>query len=102
MNLLDHCIIPDWPAPPNVKALQTTRHGGVSVAPYDSLNLGDHVGDAPLAVARNRQLLAAAAAERAGVAESGAWDRGGRCRCGRLPAAGRCQHRHASRRGMRR
>ena len=58
MNLLDHCITPDWPAPPNVRSLQTTRRGGVSVAPYDSLNLGGHVGDAPLSVARNRQLLA--------------------------------------------
>lgn len=58
MNLLEHCIIPDWPAPANVRALQTTRSGGVSAAPYDSLNLGDHVGDAPLAVAHNRQLLA--------------------------------------------
>lgn len=57
MNLLEHCIIPDWPAPKNVRALQTTRHGGVSAAPYDSLNLGEHVGDAPLAVARNRMLL---------------------------------------------
>lgn len=57
MNLLEHCIIPDWPAPPNVKALQTTRNGGVSAAPYASLNLGDHVGDTPLAVARNRRLL---------------------------------------------
>lgn len=59
MNLLERCIIPDWPAPANVKALQTTRHGGCSIAPYDSLNLGDHVGDAPLAVAHNRQLLSA-------------------------------------------
>ena len=57
MNLLDHCLIPDWPAPKNVKTLQTTRHGGVSVAPYDTFNLGDHVGDAPLAVERNRMLL---------------------------------------------
>jgi YfiH family protein len=57
MKLLEHCLIPDWPAPANVKALQTTRRGGVSVAPYDSLNLGDHVGDAPFAVAHNRQLL---------------------------------------------
>ena len=53
MNIL----IPEWPAPKNVKALQTTRLGGVSGAPYDSLNLGDHVGDAPLAVERNRMLL---------------------------------------------
>ena len=57
MNLLEHCIIPDWPAPENVQSLQTTRTGGVSNAPYDSLNLGGHVGDAPLAVARNRMLL---------------------------------------------
>ena len=57
MNLLDHCLIPNWPAPKNVRTLQTTRHGGVSSAPYDSLNLGDHVGDAPLAVERNRMLL---------------------------------------------
>lgn len=57
MNIRNHCIIPDWPAPPNVRALQTTRRGGVSDAPYDSLNLGDHVGDEPLTVARNRVLL---------------------------------------------
>lgn len=57
--LLEHCIIPDWPAPANVRALQTTRQRGVSVAPYDSLNLGAHVGDVPATVARNRQLLAA-------------------------------------------
>lgn len=57
MNIRNHCITPDWPAPPNVRALQTTRQGGVSAAPYDSLNLGDHVGDEPLTVARNRVLL---------------------------------------------
>lgn len=50
-------IFPDWPAPANVKALQTTRTGGKSVAPYASLNLGDRVGDNPLAVAANRQTL---------------------------------------------
>lgn len=55
--MLEHCIIPDWPAPARVKALQTTRQGGVSLAPCDSLNLGSHVGDNPLAVARNRILL---------------------------------------------
>ena len=32
----------------------TTRHGGVSEAPFDTLNLGDHVGDDPEKVARNR------------------------------------------------
>lgn len=50
-------IVPDWPAPPNVHALVTTRAGGVSVGPYASLNLGDHVGDDPAAVAANRALL---------------------------------------------
>lgn len=54
MNLLEHCLVPDWPAPKNVRALQTTRGGGSSVAPYASLNLATHVGDAPLSVARNR------------------------------------------------
>ena len=58
MSLFEHCIIPDWPAPPSVKALQTTRSGGYSKPPYDSLNLGTHVGDNPLAVNRNRMLLA--------------------------------------------
>ncbi|OGT23522.1 MAG: hypothetical protein A2342_02820 [Gallionellales bacterium RIFOXYB12_FULL_54_9] len=57
MSLTDHLIIPDWPAPAKVRAFQTTRLGGISAAPFDSLNLGDHVGDAPLVVARNRVLL---------------------------------------------
>ena len=47
-------LIPQWPAPARVRALCTTRSGGVSQAPYDSLNLGEHVGDDPLAVAANR------------------------------------------------
>ena len=50
-------IFPDWPAPANVKALQTSRAGGESVVPYASLNLGDRVGDDPLSVAANRQAL---------------------------------------------
>jgi YfiH family protein len=50
-------IFPDWPAPVNVRALQTTRAGGCSDGPYASLNLGEHVGDDPLKVASNRQLL---------------------------------------------
>jgi polyphenol oxidase len=37
--------------------LMTTRQGGTSQPPFDSLNLGDHVGDAPPAVAANRLLL---------------------------------------------
>ncbi|WP_314919197.1 peptidoglycan editing factor PgeF [Pseudomonas helleri] len=47
-------LIPDWPAPAGVRACVTTRSGGVSVAPFDSFNLGDHVGDDPVAVAHNR------------------------------------------------
>jgi YfiH family protein len=50
-------IQPDWPAPRGVRALATTRHGGVSLAPWSSLNLGDHVGDEPVAVQANRQRL---------------------------------------------
>ena len=43
-----------WPAPARVRTLVTTRDGGVSLAPYASLNLGQHVGDDPAAVAENR------------------------------------------------
>src|ERR1017187_791667 len=50
-------IVPDWPAPPRVHAVQTTRQGGVSLPPFNDFNLGDHVGDDALAVARNRALL---------------------------------------------
>lgn len=44
----------------DLTAVVTTRHGGVSAAPYDSLNLGDHVGDDHAAVVENRRRLAAA------------------------------------------
>lgn len=47
----------DWPAPAHVRAVQTTRSGGFSLPPYDSLNLGDHAGDDAITVARNRQSL---------------------------------------------
>nr|WP_296771931.1 peptidoglycan editing factor PgeF [Rhodococcus sp. (in: high G+C Gram-positive bacteria)] len=40
-----------------VRRITTTRAGGVSVAPYDTFNLGDHVGDEPAAVAANRERL---------------------------------------------
>lgn len=50
-------IQPDWPAPPNVHSLMTTREGGVSLAPWAGLNLGDHVGDDPAHVAANRAQL---------------------------------------------
>lgn len=48
---------PDWPAPPAVRALTTTRVGGVSRPPWDGFNLAAHVGDRPAHVARNRSLL---------------------------------------------
>ena len=53
-------ITPGWPAPANVKALFTTRGGGVSSGAngaYASLNLGAHVNDDPAHVIRNRALL---------------------------------------------
>lgn len=57
MLLENDLIVPDWPAPANVRALSTTRAGGVSVGSYASLNLGDHVADDPAAVAENRTRL---------------------------------------------
>lgn len=48
-------LVPDWPAPPGVRAAFTLRSGGVSLAPFDSLNIGIHVGDAPAAVGENRR-----------------------------------------------
>jgi polyphenol oxidase len=53
-------IVPDWPVPARVQAVCTTRTGGVSSPPFDSLNLGDHVHDDPEAVAANRHALQAA------------------------------------------
>nr|WP_218179727.1 peptidoglycan editing factor PgeF [Pseudomonas gingeri] len=50
-------LIPDWPAPARVRTCVTTRAGGVSLAPFDSLNLGDHVDDDLLAVTENRRRL---------------------------------------------
>ncbi len=49
--------MPDWPAPEGVFALCTTRTGGVSLPPYDSLNLGTHVGDVAAAMHTNRMRL---------------------------------------------
>ncbi|MFI8744890.1 peptidoglycan editing factor PgeF [Pseudomonas sp. NPDC077186] len=58
MNAWAHdWLTPDWPAPARVRACVTTRSGGVSAAPFDSLNLGEHVDDDPAAVAKNRQRL---------------------------------------------
>jgi len=50
-------IIPDWPAPLNVKAFSTTRLGGVSRHPYESLNLASHVADNPVEIEVNRNIL---------------------------------------------
>jgi YfiH family protein len=47
----------EWPLPAGVRAAFTTRLGGVSQAPWDSFNLGAHVGDAPAHVAANRARL---------------------------------------------
>ncbi|HET8747386.1 MAG TPA: peptidoglycan editing factor PgeF [Ramlibacter sp.] len=52
-------MTPDWPAPAGVRAFCSERAGGVSQPPYDSLNLGDHVGDDEAAVQENRRRFAA-------------------------------------------
>lgn len=57
MPKADLWISADWPAPPHVHAGTTTRRGGVSRAPYDSLNLATHVGDEETAVRENRRIL---------------------------------------------
>lgn len=51
----------NWPAPENIRAITSTRNGGKSPPPFDSLNLGDHVGDNLESVAANRQRLVEAA-----------------------------------------
>ena len=53
----DHYLKPDWPAPANVSAFFTLRRGGHSEGAYTAFNLADHVGDAPEAVAANREQL---------------------------------------------
>ena len=78
-------IEPDWPAPPEVRALSTTRAGGVSAGPFSALNLAAHVGDDPAAVAANRARLRAAA----GLPAEPAWLRQVHgARVVRLPAEG--------------
>ena len=53
----DDFIYPEWPAPDNVKAVMTTRNGGSSHTPFDSMNLGSHVDDLIDDVIQNRQAL---------------------------------------------
>ncbi len=50
-------IIPDWPAPAQVRAFSTTRAGGVSTGPWSGFNLGSRCGDEPQNVLHNRKLL---------------------------------------------
>lgn len=52
-------IVPEWPAPARVRAVVTTRHGGVSVGRYASFNQAGHCGDNPASVAANRRTLIA-------------------------------------------
>ena len=58
-------LTPDWPVAPHVRAVFTTRRGGVSPVPWDSLNLGDHVGDDSARVEANRARLGQAVGGRA-------------------------------------
>ena len=58
-------LVPNWPAPANVHAVCTTRDGGVSDAPWDSCNLGTHVGDVPAHVQANRAFLQSTLATKA-------------------------------------
>lgn len=50
-------IYPNWPAPPSVKAVATTRKGGFSRSGFASLNLATHVADDPERVLQNRERL---------------------------------------------
>ncbi|MBG6028655.1 purine nucleoside phosphorylase YfiH [Proteus columbae] len=50
-------IFPDWPQPENIGSCSTLREGGISLPPYDSFNLGTHVGDKLSDVEENRRRL---------------------------------------------
>lgn len=52
-------ILPDWPAPPGIRAAFTLRSHGASRPPFDTFNVATHVGDEPGAVAENRARLLA-------------------------------------------
>ncbi|MCT4715292.1 polyphenol oxidase [Enterobacteriaceae bacterium H18W14] len=60
-TIVPQLIVPAWPIPQGVGACSSTRIGGVSHAPYDSLNLGAHCGDNLEHVEENRRLFYAAA-----------------------------------------
>lgn len=55
--IMNHFIVPDWPAPNHIKAFTTTRLNGVSSTPFQSFNLAHHVGDSIDHVLKNRALL---------------------------------------------
>lgn len=59
MSLPHGWIVPDWPAPPPVRAFVTSRAGGVSAGEYGTLNLGANSGDDPSSVAANRAIVRA-------------------------------------------
>lgn len=61
MTIEGDALKPDWSAPDRVRALSTTRAGGVSGSPWDSLNLGSHVEDNPDDVQQNRLRIAESA-----------------------------------------
>lgn len=71
-------IVPQWPMPGSVAACSSTRIGGVSLPPYDSLNLGAHCGDNLQDVEENRRRMFAAGgfAVLPGLAGAGPWHRG--------------------------
>lgn len=50
-------IRPNWAAPPQIKSFCTTRHGGVSKAPFNALNLGLNAGDNSVDVLHNRSIV---------------------------------------------
>jgi YfiH family protein len=57
MSLPSGWIVPDWPAPPGVRAFVTSRAGGVSEGEYGTMNLGMNSGDDPAGVAANRAIV---------------------------------------------
>lgn len=56
-SAVHNVILPDWPAPAQVRAVSSLRHGGCSEGIFQSFNLGDHVNDNPEHVLKNRQLF---------------------------------------------
>lgn len=62
-------IRPNWPAPSKICAYVSTRIGGVSSPPFDSLNLGLHVQDDPVSVNQNRHIFTA----KTGMPDSIVW-----------------------------